>query len=105
MGAGVTQPLEESEAAKKERMYQAWMHTVREFWTQRETNLPAEHRRSLTNFANSADGEKLSRDIFEANWVHSSFGLYWDEIPPPTIRGSNATVEVDKFIAEKAGTC
>ena len=99
-GAGDIAPPEESEAAKKERMYQEWMHKLRERLPQTETNLPAELRISLTNLANSTYVEKMSRGIFEANWVHSSFGIYWDEIPPPTIRGSNATVEIDKFIAQ-----
>ena len=98
VGAGEVRPQVELEAAKKERMYQEWMQKFRESLAQ--ANLPAEHRLSLTNFENSAYGQEMSRGIFEAVWIHSSFGLYWHEIPSPTIRGSNATVEVEKFIAE-----
>jgi len=99
-GADDRQPQEELEAAKKERMYQEWTQKFREGLARMETNLPAEQRLDLTNLATSAYAEQMSRGSFEAHWIHSSFGLYWNDIPPPTIRGSNATVEVDKFIAE-----
>jgi hypothetical protein len=99
-GVGDVQPQEESEAAKKERMYQVWMQKFREALAQMQTNLPTEQPLSLTNFADSAFAEKFAREIFEADWIHSSFGVYWDEIPPPTIRGSDATVGVESFISE-----
>jgi hypothetical protein len=97
-GAGEMQSPADSEAAKKERMYQEWVHKVREGIAQMETNLPAGY--SLTNLANSPEVEEIARGIFESNWIHSSFGQYWDDIPAPTVRGSNATAEVDRFIAE-----
>ncbi len=103
VNAADVQPQDALEAAKKERMYQQWVQKFREGvaeleWTQ--TNLPAEERLSLSNLDSSRYAQELLRGIFDVNWIHSSFGLYWDEIPPPTIRGSNATVAVDKFIAE-----
>ena len=98
--AGETQSPAEAEAAKKEQMYQEWIQSVREGIAQAGTNLPPGDQSSLTNFANSAEAEEISRGIFDSNWIHSSFGQYWDEIPPPTIRGSNATVTVDRFITE-----
>lgn len=99
-GAADVQPQDALEAAKKERMYQEWIQKLREAVAQLDTNAPAEEALSLSNFDSSRRAQELSRDIFEANWIHSSFGLYWNEIPPPTIRGSNATTAVDKFIAE-----
>jgi hypothetical protein len=96
-GVGGVQTPEESETAKKERMFQQYLEKVRRAMPELRTNVPAELR---DNSGNSTVPEKMARDIFDANWIHSSFGLYWDEIPPPTIRGSNATVEVDRFIAE-----
>lgn len=99
-GAGDIQTQQDSEAAKKERMYQERMQKVRDYWAQMDTNLPAEQRLSLTSSGNPAYAERMSRSIFEANWIHSSFGLFWDEVPPPTIRGSNATAAVDEFIAQ-----
>jgi hypothetical protein len=102
-----------SEAAKKEAAYQQFRQEAPRFLTSFLTNMlaGADKRdvtnllaggdiRDVSNFWNSADGDKLFRDLFEANWIHSSFGLRWDEIPPPTIRGSNATVELDRFVSE-----
>jgi hypothetical protein len=98
--AGDMQSEDEIEGAKKERMYQEWRQALREALAQTEANLPAGERHGLTNFAESSYGEKMVRDIFEAAWIHSSFGMSWDQIPAPTIRGSNATVGVETFIAE-----
>jgi len=103
-GARDMQPQEESEAAKKARMYQEYIQNLREGIAQLAaligTNPPTEERLSLSNFDNSPILQDIARRRFEEIWIHSSFGLSWDTIPPPTIRGSNATVEVDRFIAE-----
>jgi hypothetical protein len=37
--------------------------------------------------------------LMRAVIVHPSFGIYWDEIPPPTLTNSSAMAAVDAFIA------
>ena len=64
---------------------------------QLETNLPAEKGSSFTNIANLPEVQTMLRGIFDLNWIHSSFGVNWDEIPPPTIRGPNAANGAETF--------
>jgi len=98
--ASDNQPLEESEAAKKERLYQQSLTEFRSGISELERNLPEAMRDSgVTNIANSARGESMFRELFEANWIHSSFGLRWDEVPPPTLHGTNSTEGVRAFVA------
>jgi hypothetical protein len=100
MGAGDMQSEDKVEAMRKERMYEEWMQTLREKLTETQANLHAGERHGFTNVADSAYGERMMRDVFEANWIHSSFGLSWDQVPAPTVRGSSATVGMESFITE-----
>src|SRR6266516_4123035 len=92
------QPPAESEAVKKERLYQQQLSDLRRLLSDAKT---AESVSSdATNFLASTNMDTMFRPIFESTWMHSSFGVAWDQIPPPTIRGTNATTEVDKFVSE-----
>jgi len=48
----------------------------------------------VTNFT-----EFTNHSLLRASIVHPSFGIRWDEVPPPTITGSTAMASVDAFIA------
>lgn len=103
-GAQDKQNEEELEAAKKEQAFQAWMDSIRdemmEYRDAAESESAEELQINFSKFWTSPYWQEMSRVIFEAHWVHSSFGLAWDDIPPPTIRGTNATETIDAFIAE-----
>jgi hypothetical protein len=92
------QPPTESEAVKKERLFQQQLSDFRRVVSVAKTaDLPGS---DATNFVLSTNMAAMFRANFESTWIHSSFGLRWDEVPPPTIRGTNATAEVDKFVSE-----
>jgi hypothetical protein len=72
-----------SEAVQREQLWQRFLTEIRQ-----------------TGSANAPlDTNGFIRQWFELNIVHPSFGLHWDEVPAPTLIGSNAMQEVDAFIA------
>jgi len=50
---------------------------------------------SFTN----AEGQSALRFVFESAIVDPSFGLEWDEVPAPTLVGSNALSAVNSYVA------
>ena len=65
----------ESELAKKEQAYKAFMAQFRQFYAQAISN----YSKSSTSEFEISETMKIieseSRKIFELNWIHSSFGL------------------------------
>lgn len=47
----------------------------------------------------NAEEQAASRMVFESMIVDPSFGLGWDEVPAPTLVGSNAMSAVNAFVA------
>jgi len=93
---------EESEAAKKERMFQETLREIQRGLAELDAKqakeaLPEGARTSLVSNTNI---EPMLRQFFDSNWIHSSFGRRWDDIPAPTIVGSNAVASAERFIAE-----
>ena len=43
--------------------------------------------------------EMMKIPIFRARIVHPAFGIHWDEVPAPTMTGSNAMAAVEAFVA------
>ncbi len=73
-----------SEAVLRERLFQR-------FLAEMDTDLISTNRdKSFTN---------MMRRIFDGYVVHPSFGLRWDEVPAPTVTGSNALAAVQAFIS------
>jgi hypothetical protein len=77
-----------SEAAQRERFFQRFLTEMRESGALTNTGL------SVGSF----DTPGIRR-MFDQMIVHPSFGLHWDEVPPPTITDSNAVMSVTAFIA------
>lgn len=79
----------DSPAAQKERLYQRFLKEM-------QKSDPSNHwGLSLTN-----DEERATfRRVFESMIVDPSFGIRWDEVPAPTLLGSNAMSAVNSFIA------
>ena len=50
-------------------------------------------------FATNAEAQATFRRMFESMIVDPSFGLKWDEVPAPTLMGSNAPSAVNSFVA------
>jgi hypothetical protein len=78
----------DSPAAQKERLYQRF---VKEMQNMDPSNLDL----SFTN----AEAQAGLRRIFESMIVDPSFGLGWDEVPAPTLVGSDAMSAVNSFVA------
>ena len=78
----------DSPAAQKERLFQRF---VKEMQKSAPSNLDL----SSTN----AEALATFRGVFESAIVDPSFGLYWDEVPAPTLVGSNAMSAVNLFVA------
>jgi hypothetical protein len=85
--AGDNTVTNESEAAQRERLYQRFLREMREDMSKIDTN------------ANSALDTPFTRRMFDQMVVHPSFGYRWDDVPSPTMTGSNAMTEIDSFIA------
>jgi hypothetical protein len=86
--AGGNSPTNESPAAQKERLFQRFVQEMQKMDSS-DTDL------SLTN----AETQAVLRRVFESIIVDPSFGLKWDEVPAPTLVGSNSMSAVDSFVA------
>jgi len=73
-----------------------------------ETALPTDLE--LAQWQRIADRLRVERGVTNFTWftnqpllratiVHPSFGLYWDEVPPPTLAGLSAKASVSAFAA------
>src|ERR1043165_8713529 len=78
----------DSPAAQKERLFQR-------FVAEMQKSAPSDPDLSSTN----AEALASFRRVFELAIVDPSFGLYWDEVPGPTIVNSNALSSVNSFVA------
>src|SRR5260221_113345 len=85
--AGDGTATNESEAVQREKLYQRFLKEMREGLSQFDTNVDSDFDTPFT------------RRMFDQMVVHPSFGWHWDEVPAPTITGSNAMAAVDAFIA------
>jgi len=77
----------ELEAAERARLFQRFLAELRQAGV--FTNLDM----STTNLVSD-----YVRRYFDYIVVHPSFGLHWDEVPPPTSTGSNAMAAVTAFV-------
>lgn len=93
-------PADEDEAAKKERRFQRLLQELRNAMTSLQTNRNDElNQAGVSNYLASAEHESLVRTWFEESWIHSSFGRYWDEVPPPTLTNEPAMASVRSYLA------
>ena len=83
----------DSPAAQKERLYQRFLKGMQQ--SMQAMGRSNDLSLSFTN----AEGQASFREIFESVIVDPSFGLKWDEVPAPTLTGSNAMSGIDSFIA------
>jgi hypothetical protein len=95
--AGDSQSRVEPEEAKKQRMFQTWLQDFRQELTHWPTNEAPDT--NFINFANSSEWEAIARRRFDADWIHSSFGMGWDEIPAPALHGRDAVAAIAIFTA------
>jgi hypothetical protein len=77
-----------SPAAQKERLFQRFVKEM-------QKSAPSDPDLSSTN----AEALASFRWVFESAIVDPSFGLYWDEVPAPTLVNSNALSAVYAFVA------
>lgn len=76
-----------SEEAQRERLFQRFIADM-------DTNLFSTTGISATN------NLWMLRHFFDGMVVHPSFGLRWDEVPPPNVTGARAMSAVDSFVAQ-----
>jgi hypothetical protein len=81
----------ESTAAQEERLFQRILKDMRNSLTNAPTNFDSSF---LTNFDSPS-----ARVLFQMAVVDPSFGYYWNEVPAPTLIGSNAMLAVNAFVA------
>ena len=82
----------DSPAAQKERLYQRFL---KEMLPEMQKLDPSNSVWSFTN----AEAQSSLRMVFETVIVDPSFGLKWDEVPAPTLVGSNALSAVNAYVA------
>src|SRR5688572_27167845 len=76
------------EAEQRERLFERF---VSEMVAAQQAYFPVD--------TNTNEQRKLFRTLFDQIVIHPSFGLHWDEVPPPALTGSNAMNAVHAFIA------
>jgi hypothetical protein len=86
----------DSPAAQKERLFQRFEKEMQQRMQEMQKLDPSNQLNlSFTN----AEAQANLRFIFESMLVDPSFGLGWDEVPAPTLVGSNAMSAVNSFVA------
>jgi hypothetical protein len=85
----------DSPAAQKERLFQRFVKEMQQKMQEMQKMDPSNLDLSFTN----AEGQSALRMVFETAIVDPSFGLEWDEVPAPTLVGSNALSAVNSFVA------
>lgn len=78
----------DSPSAQKERLFQRFVKEMQQ-------KDPSDFGSYLTN----AEAQSTLRFVFDSMIVDPSFGLKWDEVPAPTLTGSNALSAVNSFVA------
>lgn len=81
----------ESEAAQQEQLFQRFLKEMRKAQFEAPTNTDVSY---LTNL-----DTPTFREYFKRMVVDPSFGYRWDEVPAPTMTGSNAMAAVNAFVA------
>jgi hypothetical protein len=81
----------DSPAAQRERLFQRFLKEMQEMQKLDPSNLDL----SFTN----AEAQSSLRFVFDSMIVDPSFGLKWDEVPAPTLVGSNALSAVNSYVA------
>jgi len=76
----------DSPAGQKERLYQRFLKEMQQKMQGMQKLDPSNADLSFTN----AEAQSALRFVFESAIVDPSFGLEWDEVPAPTLVGSNA---------------
>jgi len=85
-----------SPADQKEQLYQRFLKEMQQSIQEMQKLDPSNDLNlSFTN----AERQAALRMVFESAIVDPSFGLSWDEVPAPTLVGSNAMAAVDSFVA------
>lgn len=80
---------------QEERLYQRFVKKMQEQMLEMQKQYPSNADMPfLTNF----DAESF-RVVFKSMVVDPSFGFEWDEVPAPTLVGSNAMSAVNAFVA------
>jgi hypothetical protein len=85
----------DSPAAQKERLYQRFLKEMQQRMQEMQKLDPSNLDLSFTN----AESQAAFRAVFESAIVDPSFGLKWDEVPAPTLVGSNDMSAVNSFVA------
>ena len=85
----------DSPAAQKERLFQRFLKEMQQRTEEMQKLDPSNSDLSFTN----AESQSALRFVFESAIVDPSFGLEWDEVPAPTLVGSNAMSAVNSFVA------
>ncbi len=88
----------DSPAVQKERLFQRFVKEMRQEMQEMQKSDPSSSSKfdlSVTN----AEAQRALRSVFESAIVDPSFGLEWDEVPAPTLGGSNAMSAVNSFVA------
>ncbi|HEY2083043.1 MAG TPA: hypothetical protein VGI88_09685, partial [Verrucomicrobiae bacterium] len=80
--------------AQKERLFQRFVKEMQQQMQEMQKSDPS-NKWDFTN----AEAQESLRFVFESAIVDPSFGLGWDEVPAPTLVGSNAMSAVDSFVA------
>ncbi len=80
-----------SDDVQREQLFQRFLVELK----QAEARAGVYTNESATN----QNFEPLMRQLFDLVVVHPSFGLRWDEVPPPTITGAEALAGVTAFIS------
>src|SRR5436190_6469982 len=86
----------DSPDAQKERLYQRF---VKEMQQRMEELQKMDPSNQLDFSFTNAEGQRSLRMVFESVIVDPSFGLRWDEVPAPTLVGSNAMSAINAFVA------
>lgn len=85
----------DSPSAQKERLYQRFEKEMQQRMQEMQKSGLSNLDLSFTN----AEGQAALRMVFESAIVDPSFGLAWDEVPAPTLVGSNGMSAVNSFVA------
>lgn len=81
-------------SAQKEQLYQRFLKKMQQSMQAFQKQGPSNSDLSLLT---NLDTPSM-RWVFESAIVDPSFGLEWDEVPPPTLVGSNAMSAVSAFV-------
>jgi hypothetical protein len=83
----------ESDALQREKLFQRFLKEMREDAAKAPSN------EDLSLIVSNLDTPSFREEFFRTMVVHPSFGYRWDEVPAPTMSGSNAMKAVDAFVA------